>query len=583
MGAFFISNTGINISEVKYHFQRKGFNDAHEIIISNKHILVYRKLYTDHTNVHYHNGGVIFSVGTVVYKSKFGKDCLKSLCEDFINNTFEYDKIIGSFFIYFFFEGKEHFIVDRAGIQNIYHNFDHSIISSSFLATLIALNKASGKQIINKLALKENLLTGSLIGPDTIIENISRYEISSKQDLGNIKLIPSTYNEVGGFLSKNKSEEIERQLFALGDYFSSIVPFLKRYGACTGLTSGFDSRLIYLFLKKCETDLTVFTNYRGKKSVEFEYASKLANAAGDMLLERNYPKVGEIDSTEMSRLIRDNFLFNDGLIRTHQLWTEVNKSSNDMRLIYNKDKVGFSGVGGEQYRNSEFLVKKQYNLKKWIKSELVLRHVGNPFLIKKQEEDFIEYLKEKICHCLNLSNSASIISILNIKRYYNEIWNPANRTIRNNIENQMVFFLSPFTEYTVSRAAYASIPFHGVGLGFEKEMIKKTSPEFAGIQTEYNCTPSGKEPLKYMYIGHLKNMLGLQLYNYLYYINKKRSQNTFDKFINVYPEFDYCIYIFKELFPDLKENNLVDSNYLSLIIVEAAFFLKEMDEYVRFS
>ncbi len=582
MGAFFISPQMFDNSKVISLFKKQGFRDPVEFTVNGRRILLYKKQLIDNINFIKINDDIIFSTGACFYKGYDQSDCLKSIYNDFEKGGLNSVDFQGSFFTYISYRGLDYYFTDQAGIQNVFFHQDASIISSSFLATLIAVGELAGKQRINKMALKEVLITGNLIGPDTIIDGINRYEPVIHQDLLGMKkiqledrYIADTTNQPGSW------DEVDNQIQRLHSYFISLKTVIDRYGANLGLTGGLDSRLLYLLIRKHTNNYQVYSNYRGKPGAEFLRAQELTDAAGDTLLPMKFPRSHEIDSQTLLQLVRDNLYFNDGLIRTHQLWTELNKSREHLQKLYSSHLIGLSGVGGEQYRNGEFLLKNRYLFKNWILNELVIKNIGKPFHNGERMREFTDYLRDKISSLLAIDANSKYISRHDIKRYYNEIWNPANRTIRNNIENQLVFFLSPFTDYEISNYSYRSIDYHGTGPLFEMEMIKRIEPTLANCNTDYGFPINGPIGFKYKLVPHVKNVIGLSMYNRLYYWKKRSSANVFDALVSNNSKLKNMADIVNEVDTDINIEHVKKSDYLSPLLIEAGVFFQEMNSYVR--
>lgn len=172
------------------------------------------------------------------------------------------------------------------------------------------------------------------------------------------------------------------------------------------------------------------------------------------------------------------------------------------------------------------------------------------------------------------------ISRFHIKRYYNEVYNPANRVLRNNIENQLYFFLSPFAEYRVSQKAYAAFPFLGSHHRFQKEMIKGLAPEAAHISLDYGYKVSDKVPFRFRMVSRLKALLGLKLYFRLYSLRKKKGQ-LLAKMIATHPDLKVYIAEVESLNLPLDLEQLKSSDHLSPLLIETGLFLRKLKRYIK--
>ena len=84
-----------------------------------------------------------------------------------------------------------------------------------------------------------------------------------------------------------------------------------------------------------------------------------------------------------------------------------------------------------------------------------------------------------------LGIKGSNIDFLGIKRWWNEVWIPFGPGIRNNAENQLSLFFSPFADPLLSLPAYGNISHLGPSVRFEAEMIRRIAPDLARIHSSY--------------------------------------------------------------------------------------------------
>ncbi len=586
MGAFYISPKGNPISDKVFDlFKEKGFSNPLEFELSNIKLLIYKKQLFDSINYVEEKKSKMFVVGTCFYVNEKYEEGLKRILSDFINNKLNQKKILGSYFILFYHEEKVSFITDPGGIQNVFYNNETGIISSSFLAGIIGVSENIGKLKINREALAEILVTGSLIGSETMVNEIQRFLWFADDNLPNIsKAItlnqPSSDNEKKGYNSP--VEAAAAQNLILLQYLESIKNVLDDIGVASGLSGGLDSRLLYLALKRKTSNYSIYTTSRHIQNIEVKIAERLTDSAGDKLIKIPYKSYIEKKEKELNETLYENFIYNDGLIRTYQLWHEEIKGKKYIHELYKEKRIGFSGIGGEQYRNSHFLSKRRkYNLPKFIFFELIYRHSGNPFISRKNKNQLVKYIEGKIRKNLNLTEK-SHISFVNIMRFYNEVYNVSNRTTRNNIENQSVFFLSPFADYFVSQKAYNAIPYLGMHYGFEKHMLKQLSPELSNVNTDHGFAAADRSiPIRYSLVFWLKNLAGLELYNRIYYKLKRNKGKTYHEMIMRHKHLKIYIDKIKQLDLGIDIQKLSQSNLVFPMVLETGFFINQMEPFLK--
>lgn len=582
MGAFFLSSERYDTPQLRKVFTEKGFMEPTVLTVGAKRALLYRKQLLNEPNFRRYADGLVFSVGTMFYKGCPYTESLDLIYKHHVEGRLDTSRLIGNFFLYIEHNSSSAFLTDRAGIQNVFFNSETGIISSSFLAVLTALGEVHGRQPLNVHACQEVLTTGTLIGPDTLIEGIERYERVLHGDLPGISAIEKKSETISVSISVGDfSKEVENQIEGLRTYIRTMQSVFNHYGVLSGLSGGLDSRLLYLVLKESVHNYQIFSTYRDRPSREYLYAEILAKEADDILISPRHTCPEKMEQDELLAHLHENFYFNDGLIRTHQLWLEEIKGRRYLERLYGPNRIAFSGVGGEQYRNGQSLIRESYCFESWVRYELVHRISGDSIVNRDVRHMFLSRLKGKIAILLRLEEKTQFINIMQIRKYYNEIWNPANRTVRNNVENQMIYFLSPFTDFHISRCAYAAIPYLGYGPEFEQEMIRRIAPNLACCRTAYGFAPADRTPSRFRYIAYLKKTIGLSAYNRLYWIRKKRDGTHLNNLISRHPVIGKHLEAFKNLEFQLKISDLSGNDFLSPLLVELGFFLTEMDPYIR--
>lgn len=580
MGAFVLykkTNNYIDKKALQETFQKKGFNAKPQIInFWDYSVWYYPKINYGLNNVIQIESSFLLGIGTFIYNKKWDTYALNDIYKSIQNGSFKVSDVKGDFLLlYGDKNGYIHFFPAPSYTYNIFYDRNELIFSSSFLATINGQNK---NFTLNKIAITEIITTGNLIGPETVFKEIKRVEqntIFKNTELTHQKQQPKAKKEYeAGKKQQSFSSAIQYQLGELTKYFDEIYPFLVEKGYGIGITGGLDSRLLLSKAISYKTNPMIYSTWRKNLNTEFSKAKKISRAIGKELNYLKHNTWNEYETVAYQNLLNNNFWYNDGLIRTHQLWIEEIKSHEYLQKLLGSNKINTSGVGGEQYRNNERLKEKNYSYSKWVKYELLLKYNNNPFYKRKDQLEVINYLKEKINFILNRDDQSNI-HYLDIKRYYNEIYNPANRTIRNNIENQSHYFLSPFTDYELSQKAYASIPWLGLDFDFEKNMISEISETLAKIKTDYGFAPGANIPIKQRIYSYTKRNLPLYLIWLLHH--KKRPKAVFIKDISEkYPFLNSYIEYVKELKLPINVNNLSENNFLSPLILELGYFINKL-------
>jgi hypothetical protein len=396
--------------------------------------------------------------------------------------------------IYFLLIQKDNtlsFSTDPGGIYSIFHTADRNVISSSFLALCTGLSSLT----TDRETITENLATGSLIGNDTIFKEIKRFEprypvtFESLKFKYNCPIIPE-------LKCTNKKTSILCQINTLDEYFEGIKKIAEETGIDCGITGGLDSRLLLSLVRKHFRRETIqfHSHFRHKPDIDFLTGQELCKKLNNKFVSFPYREFSLLNHEESENVIKRAMLFTDGQIRTHSFWHEEFNSGENHSLSMGGVFLSLSGIGGEQYRNSERMIIKRWNKSKWIENSLVRKSAGDSFINKKDEIELADRLDAKISERLGIKENHSI-SLLDIKRYMNEIYVPANRGLRSIHENRLSFSLLPFADFVVSRTAYASVEYLGPSFGYEAQMINLIDPDAAGVQSAYGFQFNRPEPI----------------------------------------------------------------------------------------
>lgn len=578
MGAFFLykKDADIDLESARSLFEKKGFKKPVTRDFGLYKLWLYKKMMIDVDNYIEQKDYSIYAVGTIVYKGMDYRESLGQVLMDFAGEKLDFDQLIGCFFILIKAKEKYYFFTDRAGIQNVFYCTRLGVISSSFLAVIYACKKPLN---INRLAVTEVLTTGNLVGPDTLIKEISRFLIHNPRKFERLQLIYRPGQKIPAFCRDKYENCLQQQIRLLEDYFKAIKGFADHYGLSSGITGGFDSRLLLILAKKFLANFQFYSTWRKIKDKSFIAAKKVCSAASLELRTIPFDYPLEMDEEKASETLYQSFLFMDGQVRTHHLWTEEISTRAYRETLLGDKRIGINGVGGEQYRNSERMILPRWNFKNWLTYELVYRYSGNCFKNTKEKECFLEYLGSKIKSRLNHSNFKHI-NHLAVKRYLNEVYNPANRTVRTNAENQIAFCLSPYTDYHLSMNAYSIIPHLGVSQKFETDMIRRLDPGIASIETDYGYDLIKGELFYKKGITYFKEFIPFKLYYKLYELYKPGS-HFYREYENKFPFVKENTKMLYDLNLPINLDKIKISDFLSPLIISVGYFLNKLKNKIQ--
>lgn len=463
-------------------FKNLGFTNEHEYCFGSWKLFYYDKQLIKKEIKNSDENINIFITGTCIIHGLSVDESMAAITDHYIKHKELPNSLIGNYCIIICQNDKIYLHHDPENIYNIFLAKDFSVISSSFLALCDGMTKLT----INREAIIENLCTGSLIGEDTIFSEINRVTYNVDVVLPEKSLLLFSKKEkfvIPHF--HNKKESLSAQIDILDWYFAGIKALVKEYGLDSGLTGGFDSRLLMALIKRHFSDVShQFHSHKRKvNGAEYLIAKHLCTITSSSFVEEESLDINDMDDIQIGESIKRGMYFYDGQIRSHAFWHESFNNLDYRKKILKDKRVGFHGIGGEQYRNIERMHKSDWNYELWIKYNIIRKLTGNKVLNKPSMDNLVDSLSYKINQIIPVSDNK--IDHLGLKRYLNEVFIPSNRGVRTSMENKLTYFFSPFTDFRVSVEAYGAVPFLGNSLNYQAEIINLISPELANETSDY--------------------------------------------------------------------------------------------------
>lgn len=484
-----------------YHLCERKFNDAGTLMqIGNFHGKYYHKIKgTSNHNGNRHKNAFVF--GSLIYKCKKDGAALDAFLDDYQIGSIQIDSLFGSYCIMYENDDKLNILVDPSSIYNIYYAGKGEIITSSFLAAM----KGIGRSAVNKFALAETLLSGTLAGHDTIFEgakkiartySVTTPALSAQVISGNWKL----ERQYASY-----SDAVNGQIEVLDHYFSQLKKASGNDKFDSGITSGFDSRLILAFLERQQFNYQLHTHYRKHGSIEVEIGKKLAATVKKDIVSDKVPYPEDLAEDQLLQQIEKGKIFTDGQLRMHGYWWEKYNTS-DLRLLTLREcNAGLSGIAGEQYRNGELIPPSGINLRNYIKYNLLLNISGSVIKDTSFLNGLIDYMEHNTKALMGFDKPKASMAI--IKRYYNDVVVQGRLGGRNNSENTISAFYTPFTEFFVAQSAYNAAGFLKRSYEFQAEMIARLSPSLASISSDYGFAFNEVPAAKFTVKSIIKNII----------------------------------------------------------------------------
>ena len=582
MGAFILTaKTNIQATEAGLQtlMSDKGFKEPRIVSFADFVVYQYDKIISDESHYREKNNCHFFFSGTPIYKNAASiSSSIDSIVDAILNNNFNFNNVRGAYAV-LFTNAKAEFsmLTDQAGIFNVYYNSSFTAFSNLFLATIFA---TPGKLSFNRFAATEVMMSGRQVGPDSLLNEIKKYEVfTDKGSLGPVtivnddKLVSPVHSKRSGF-----DTQVDEQIKALDDYFSDIKPFAENYGIDSGITGGHDSRMMLILLKRHISNFSLHSLWRKKEDVELSVAKNVAAAAKIHL--NITPVKHHFDKTdsEMSDNLSNALLFYDGHIRMHCFLTEeYNTPKHRLEIMGNK-RLGMNGIGGEQYRNEEHMEVSRWPMSYFIKYFLAYHLGGTSFTDSRYEEEFFTYLKNKIVKRLGLDPKANHISRADVKRYMNEIYVTSLMSARTNAENQLTHFITPYVDRQLTLSAYHALPHLGISFAFQQAMIRKMDPQLAGVRSGYGYDFNEGEPLKKKLKYIVKELTPRNVYqSKLDKAIDNKGNDEFNLFLEKFPVLRSSVELLREYKIPLDEKRLSSCPDLMPVYLSLAYFLKYLN------
>jgi asparagine synthase (glutamine-hydrolysing) len=522
------------------------------------------------------NDSFIGSVGTPVYKGLSYTPGLKEILRDELESKINHDELFGHYFILVWARNELKIYTDGSGLIKMFIDSAGLTVSSSFL---ILTELIKSQLTLNKSAISENIITGGITGGETILNEIKEFTSDYYNSLAGIKINSPIHKQVGNL--QNRKKAFDEQVCILTRYFESLKCLADEFGVDTGLTGGYDSRLLLSLISRHFRNFHVHSHYRNHQSQEWDIAALITKKCNIEFISPPVRSFEALNDEELSFIMNSSYKFYDGQIRIHCNWNEeYNTLEYRLKTLGNKG-LGFHGIGGEQYRNADRLYLRLTNFDSWIKFQFIRRFGGASFSNEKSENNLCDNIKSKICKQLEFSNNNKL-TLFDLKRIENEIFIQSYRGSRTNAENKLSFFLSPFADFRVSGAAYSIIPYLDCTNNFEIDLIRNISPELAGFPSNYGFPFNRKEPFK-KYIGPaiFENILPSKVKWRMKEIYKGRNfNNSFIDKVDSSRMLKRCITNVKDLDLPLNIDKILRRPESGPLVISMGYFLDNFNKHI---
>ena len=520
MAAFFITKEDSLIRNAQAIFSQRGFVNGRIYDLSSCKLLFYPKQMLEVHCLKQEYGKSLFCIGTVVYKGYSFDDSLQELLKDLTKGNVCHDELLGEYVLIYDNGSGVSILRDAIGMYKLFTDIRYRFISSSFMAACSCVDERT----INDCAVVEQILTGFVSAPDTIVNEVYNITESMQRNIQWVDWLkhPTTKKEQH---SKNKQESARVQHNKLKHYMSRVLNLNKEYGCECGMSGGCDSRLIYTSVNECSARM---------KSVHTHQTSSIHNEEIKVVQDvvklydtplKIVPSVflPDCDGDEIDKTLKENVMYYDCRNATTIGAMSQTHTREYKRMSSNGNGVTFSGIGGEIYRNFYYTNLPIFSKKRWLENRIFkgIQYMVAPTLYKKSLNNILSKINNIYCVSRFPFGTKQFA-----KRYFDQYRIPNALCNVVHANNQMSFFLAPFCEQSVISAASKDSFYQDVCGQYEGLIIKQFNNEAANLMTSKGYTLSS--------LPILTRLLWLRLslkpdFISLIQYKRKRSKNSMRK------------------------------------------------------
>jgi hypothetical protein len=492
MGAFFVLRDGAGphrqdaLVRLRGHFRRCGFAAPWEATTAHCHVAVYPKLNAGAPQVHaVDTANFVFATGTLIYRSKAGRDALALIWTDNAAGRFDRDDLHGAYALGLCVGGRLQLAIDALGTYKAYHDEAWTVVSSAFLGVV-----GHGRAKPDRQGIYEYVFQAATYGGRTLVEGIRLIDHRQRIELADsVEILLQPDAPPAPVEGLSFAAHLERSVAALRQWFGEIVGcFGDRID--TALSGGYDSRLILAVLR--DRGATPRIHVYGRPGDEdVRLARQIADGEGLHLVHVDKADAKPASAEAMPGIVARNLdlldaypvdgIFDNGA----DVATRVDRAAGDA--------LALNGGGGEIFRNFFYLPDRALSLNQFLwtfYSQFDPSSATDAF----REDDYMAGLAAAVQHALGAK--AQRLSRRDVEALY-----PAFRcrywTGRNtSVNNRFGWALTPFVERSaVASAIDVPIAFKNYGR-FEAALIKAFSPSLARYASAYDHDFTGAIPLK---------------------------------------------------------------------------------------
>lgn len=525
MGAFLLTD---NREQYRYEptlelFHEMGFSAPASLRVGGRTLYVFPKIATGESNIHTDGDWTIVSVGTPVYKGRDHAGSIKALLEDYKAGSLLYDRLIGQYTILICHSGTVEIIRDPSGSKHVFTDKGHHLLSSHMLPLCRCIE---GPLHINRRAVYEKFLTGFIMPPNTLFEEVVQADKSVEETMNSAETGIRFVHRIAGGSAAHRSGKLSDCISEQADTLRSYFELLResgRNGADIGLSGGYDSRLVLACLKKYTKGKLHLHSHSTENDHrnDLKIANQMAAYAGVPCHTVETKKLNHSDHTD--DVLRKSVLYFDGrdsfsIGGCGEVYTAVYRAASTESTPFT-----LTGVGGELYRNVFDIGRRRIRFDRFMKNKVF-------------SDAFFRAVSGSLYHDISTEITDRAAARLSVRkhdrqpktiahRYYCEIMMPDAQGNALDAYNQVSRCVAPFLEPGIIAKGYEAIPFHRSGGEFEGKLIRYIDPGLAAISSSYGY-PVGQRPLRAKIKEGIRTFIPASVWNRLSaLVYRKKDQN----------------------------------------------------------
>lgn len=420
-------------------------------------LILYQKELIDTPNFLCVGDRRIFCIGTPIYRSLSYSQTLQALLSDFENGCIDGAQLLGCFVLLLDDGKKTVLLCDRTGMYKLFSDRQERFLTSSFLAAA-----ACTPCTIDETAAAEQLLCGFVAGPDTLVREV-------RQMKDGVSWLPKT-------TLADPAPSCSDQASGVRAVFEASSALAAEYGAECGLSGGNDSRLVYAAANCCGAALkSVHTHQTSDvHEKEIRVVRQLVRLFSTPLCITPTEFALDLPTGLLEQTLRENVLYFDGRNAETIGACSQTHTRSYKKAAANGCGLTYSGIAGEIYRNFYYTELPFVSVRAWLASRIFVPQ-AKKIVPSAQYHAAVERIVQK------LGVRSVFVPKSFAGRYFDSyrIPNALSNVVHAN--NQMSFYLAPFTEQTLIRAARCDAKKHDHCGAYETRILRRFLPEAAEI------------------------------------------------------------------------------------------------------